>query len=195
MKILRALMLIASLFAVGLHAAPPPPLPLPEPPKTGGKPLMQALAERRSVRAFTPRVPDAAVLSELLWAANGVNRPDGRRTAPSARNRQNIEVYLCTAKGVYRYDAPSHSLQGVSDADVRFGEAPVCVVLVSNPAPNELWTAMGAGAVSQNISLYCASAGLGTYPRVTLDHEALTRALALKSDQKIQIGHPVGYPQ
>lgn len=195
MKSLPHSCLLLCLCAAFVFGGEPPALPLPPAQKTGGMPLMQALAQRRSVRAFTARAPDAATLADLLWAADGVNRPDGRRTAPSARNRQNVDVYLCTAQGAYRYDAPTHTLQGITDIDARFGDAPVCVVLVSNPAPNEVWTGMGVGAISQNISLYCASAGLATYPRVTLDREKLARALLLKDGQTIQMGHPVGYPQ
>ena len=92
---------------------------LPAPAKTGGMPLMQALAERKTVRDYKPGELDAATLSEILYAANGVNRPDGKRTIPTALNMQDIEVYVALPGAVYHYDAKENKLVRIDAGDFR----------------------------------------------------------------------------
>jgi nitroreductase len=186
---------------------------LPEPDRTNGKPLMQALNERHSTRALKPDPLPAEVLSNLLWAAWGINRPDsGRRTAPSAVNWQEIDVYLLTADGVSVYDATRHSLKLLTREDVRGGvgrlryiaSAPLNLIYVADltkmtediPDHERLFlSAAGAGHISQNVYLYCASQGLGAVVYHRIDHEGLGKALELRPGQRIILGQSVGYPR
>ena len=108
---IRLAVALAVLAAAGVCAQEPQTVPLPKPQITGGKPLMEALNERMTRREFGPERLPQQVLSNLLWAAFGINRPDGRRTAPSASNMQEIELYAVMADGVYLYDAKAHALQ------------------------------------------------------------------------------------
>ena len=177
----------------------------------GGKPLMQALKERKSMRSFSPRQLPPQVLSDLLWAACGINRPDsGLKTAPTARNYQQIEVYVVMADGVFLYDARANMLMPVVSGDIRAStgkqdfvkDAPVNLVFVADLAkmtgmPSvdmELYAATDTGNVSQNVYLYCASAGLATVVRGWVDREALAKALKLRRDQKVILAQTVGYP-
>ena len=155
---------------------------------------MQALARRASGRGFSSRPLPDQVLSNLLWAANGINRADsGKRTAPSAMNRQDVKIYVCTKDASYLYDHKAHALVPVSDGDARPADAPVCLILVTDTA--EPWAAMDAGIVSQNISLFCSGTGLATYPKGSMDKNALQAALKLKAPQTVMLCHPVGYQQ
>lgn len=131
-------------------------------------------------------------LSDLLYAANGINRPEsGKRTAPSALNRQDIKIYVCLPEGAYLYNAKRHSLELVNKADLRQSEAPVCLVLVSDY--NDRWSGLDAGIVSQNISIFCAGTGLGTYPHTTMDVSELKAGLKLKGQQTPMICNSVGF--
>lgn len=157
-----------------------------------GETVMQALSQRKSTRAFSGNDISLQDLSDLMWAANGVNRPDGRRTAPSAMNRQDVKVYVSTTLGNYLYDHTGHCLVPVSTGDARVAkDAPVVLVLVSDT--DSTWGAIDAGIVSQNISLFCAAVGLGTYPRGTFDKAGLNKELNLKEGQTIMLCHPVGH--
>ena len=184
---------------------------LTEPDKTLNVPLMQALSDRKSQREFDSKPISLETLSTLLWAANGVNRSDGRRTAPSAVNAQDIDIYVCMAKGAYLYDAKQNQLKQVSAEDLRpqvAGRqpmaAPVFLVLVGDVSryPQglaqqrqlvESFSAMDAGYVSQNICLYCAAAKLATVPRASMNKEVLQKALKLTDTQVLLLNNPVGY--
>lgn len=173
--------------------------------------LMQALADRASQREFADKVLSLEDLSSLLWAANGVNREDGKRTAPSAVNAQDIDIYVCLASGAYFYDAKGNQLQRITTEDLRTAvsgqqpmEAPVFLVMVADLSryPEKVaenreavtsLAAMDAGYVSQNIGLYCAAAKLATVPRATMDKEALAKALNLTDKQILLLNNPVGY--
>ena len=149
-------------------------------------------------------------LSDLLWAACGVNRPDGRRTAPTAVNWQEIDVYVAMADGLYLFDARAHTLRLVKKEDVRaltgmqsfVREAPVNLIYVADlarmgrasQADKEFYSATDTGFVSQNVYLYCASEGLATVVRGMVDREALSRAMGLRPDQRIVLAQTVGYP-
>jgi SagB-type dehydrogenase family enzyme len=177
----------------------------------GGKPLMQALKERATARAFSPeKLPDQ-VLSNLLWAAFGVNRPDGRRTAPSASNWQEIDIYVVAANGAFVYEAKTHSLTPVASEDLRVlagtqafaKEAPVTLFFVADYARmgtatqerKDFLAPADTGYISQNVYLFCASEGLATGVRVGIDRPALAKALNLRPDQKIILAQSVGYPK
>ncbi len=182
------------------------------PPDTeGGKPLMQALSERKSSREFRPDELPPQVLSNLLWAANGVNRPDGRRTSPSAKNTQEIEIYVAKKEALYLYDAKEHALTVVIPEDIRsrigrqvfVQDAPVGLIFVSNTGKfrggseedASFYSATDTGYVSQNVYLFCASEGLSTVVLGTIDRDQLAKTMKLQPRQRIILTQPVGYPK
>jgi len=184
---------------------------LPPPETAGGMPLMQALKARHSTRAFGSKPLPPQVLSNLLWAANGVNRPDsGHRTAPSAHDWREIDVYVTTADGAYRYDPPTHTLKRVAAGDIRHvtgvqdyvATAPLNLVYVADldrmsdasAEDKAFYSATDAGFIAQNVYLYCASAGLAVVVRGLVDRDALGAALGLKKHQRIILSQSVGYP-
>jgi len=182
-----------------------------EPDKTLDASLMQALTDRASQREFADKQLSLEDLSSLLWAANGVNREDGKRTAPSAVNAQDVDIYVSMASGAYLYDAKQSQLTRITTEDLRSAvcgkqpmEAPVFLVMVADISryPEglasqrplvESFAAMDAGYVSQNICLYCSAAKLATVPRASMDKEALTKSLNLKDTQIPLLNNPVGY--
>lgn len=184
---------------------------LPKPDTTGGKPLMQALKERRTSRSFSEKELPDQVLSNLLWAAFGINRPDGHRTAPSARNWQEIDVYVTTTAGLYLYEARPHSLRLLLPDDLRaaagmqdfVGTAPINLVYVADldkvgarsSDDRDLFVGADCGFIAQNVYLYCASEGLSTVVRGMVDREKLAKAMKLRSSQKILLAQTVGYPR
>ncbi|MDR2681419.1 MAG: SagB/ThcOx family dehydrogenase [Tannerella sp.] len=182
------------------------------PDKSRGSAVMKALSERHSEREYDAKDISLQDLSDLLWAANGVNRSNGNRTAPSAMNRQEIDVYVVRKDGTYLYDAGSNTLNPLSTGDYRNAvaggqdfvtTAPLSIVLVANleklgDPSNEntrLIAAMDAGIVCQNINVFCSAAGLSTVPRATMDKEELTKAFKLTDKQYIMLNNPVGYPK
>jgi SagB-type dehydrogenase family enzyme len=188
------------------------PIELPPPDTSGGRPLMQCLAERQSIRAYEPKPLSDQVLSNLLWAAWGINRPDsGKHTAPSASNRQEIEVYVTTERGVYLYEAKGHTLQPVMEGDLRadtgsqayVAEAPINLVYVADTARMRMpkqeyvsfYAAADTGFIAQNVYLFCASEGLGSCVRGLVDREALAKKLGLRPEQQVVLAHSVGYPK
>jgi nitroreductase len=205
---LFALLLLPAALATAQELKP---VTLPAPQTTGGKPLMQALKERKTGRAFAAQPLPPQVLSNLLWAAWGINREDGRRTAPSASNRQEIKVYVVTADGAWVYDAKGNTLQPAAAGDHRkltgtnpfVATAPLNLVFVADLAKmgtaaetNKLAMAnANTGFISQNVYLFCASEGLATVVRAGVNREALTKALSLRPDQRITLAQTVGYPQ
>jgi SagB-type dehydrogenase family enzyme len=171
---------------------------------------MESLSKRASVREYKDSMLSRQDLSDLLWAANGINRPDKNgRTAPSAINAQDIDIYVIIMEGVYLYKAEKHSLNPVQIGDFRkqIGKqsyvetAPVNLILVSDISrfnrgdenQKTMWAAFDAGIVSENISLFCASAGLATVVRAMIEIEKMQSALKLSNTQKIMLNHPVGY--
>jgi len=184
---------------------------LPEPRKDGGRPLMQVLNERHSQREFSSEKLPLPVLSNLLWAGFGVNRPDGRRTAPSARNWQDIDIYVAMADGLYLYDSKANALKQVLTEDLRgatgsqpfVAEAPVDLVYVSDAAKTGnasaedrlLYGGAHTGFISQNVYLYCASEGLATVVRGLVDRAGLAKRMQLRPDQRITLAQTVGYPK
>lgn len=184
---------------------------LPQPNLNRAGSVMKALSERHSTREFAAKALSLADLSDLLWAANGINRKDsGKRTAPSALNKQDVDVYVVLPEGSYLYDAKSHALNLVAEGDYRDAvaggqafvkSAPVSLVLISDlsrfgDAKNERTRLMGAvdaGIVSQNISIFCSAAKLATVPRASMDLEQLKKVLKLKDTQIPMMNHPVGY--
>jgi nitroreductase len=197
------------LLPVGLITAQElKPVALPTPQTSGGKPLMQVLKERKSVRDFGPEALSRQTISNLLWAAWGVNREDGRRTAPSASNRQEIDVYVVMADGAYLYDAQANALKPVAPADLRklagtqdyVAGAPLNLIYVADTAKlggddaAKLATANAdTGFIAQNVYLFCASEGLGTVVRASVNRDDLGKALNLRATERITLAQSVGY--
>ena len=183
------------------------------PNKDKGVSIMKSLAQRQSHRKCADKELSTADLSDLLWAANGINRPDdNKRTAPSALNRQDIDVYVISKTGAYKYIAAENRLQLITEGDHRDAVAsgqdfvnqfPVSLVLVSElsklgDAKNErtrMTAAMDAGYVSQNICLFCAGNGLVTVPRATMNSTELKKILKLGDTALPLLNNPVGYPK
>lgn len=206
MNLKRALSLFCLALALGLAAqafipalAPaensPKSTALPAPEKTGGKPLLQALAERCSTRSFTEAAVSRQDLSNLLWAAWGINREDGRHTAPTAKNKQEVAVYVALPDGVWLYNPAKNTLEQhlVKDIRAELSVAAPLVLLYAAPADDPA-AGFHIGSLYQNAALYCASAGLGNVVKVTGAAEA-DAALALKNGYKVMIVQPVGHPK
>ena len=187
-------------------------VPLPAPQMDGGRPLMLVLKGRRSSREFRPDPLPPQVLSNLLWAAAGVNRIEtGGRTAPTASNSQDLEIYLAMADGVFVYEPKPHQLRQVLADDIRAltgrqafaKDVPINLIYVSDltrmtraaPEDREFYAAAHTGYVSQNVYLYCASEGLATVVRASFDRAGLAKALNLGKEQKITLAQSVGYPK
>jgi nitroreductase len=189
------------------------PMKLPQPQVEKGMPLMQTLHARKSTREFSAKKLPAHVLSDLLWAAFGVNRPEtGGRSAPSTHNWQDIDIYVATADGLSLFDAKSHALKMILAKDIRaltgtqdfVSSAPVNLIYVSDftrmdsdtsQEDRKTAAAIDTGFIGENVYLYCASAGLATVVRGSIDKEALAKAMTLKSTQWIVATQSVGYPR
>ncbi|HSV88870.1 MAG TPA: SagB/ThcOx family dehydrogenase, partial [Bacteroidales bacterium] len=182
-----------------------------EPDLNRGLNIMQAFKNRASATAFSPEPLSIRDLSDVVWAANGINRPDGRRTAPSARNSQDIDIYVIKESGAFIYNHHTHTLEPIASGDhrglvvgrqVSMANAPVMLVLVSDisrfPSGDETqrlrFGAMDAGIVSQNIAIACAGLGLATRPRASMDVVGLQNLLKLNENQRLMLNHPIGHP-
>ena len=188
------------------------PIKLPPPQTDGGKPLMQALKNRRSLREFGAKELDLQVISDLLWAADGINRPDsGGRTSPTAKNMQEIDIYVAKSDGLYLYNAKANTLELVLALDIRAAtgnqpfvkSAPANLVFVADlskmpgltPDMVDFYAATDTGFVSENVYLFCASAGLATVVRGWVDKPTLAKAMKLRNDQKVILAQTVGWPK
>jgi len=186
-------------------------IPLPPPAKHGGLPLMDALAKRHSSREFASTPLPLPLLSDLLWAAYGMNRAGGGRTVPSALNAQEIDVYVALPAGAYLYDAAAHQLHLVAASDLRrvtgyqdfVDEAPLDLVYVADHArmgmvpvaQRESYASTAAGAIAQNVYLFAACNDLATVIRAWIDRAAIADALGLTHDQQVLLSQTVGYPK
>ncbi len=186
-----------------------PKISLPAPDKSGGMPLMEAIARRRSMWEFSRKELPLPLLANLLWAANGINRPDGGRTAPSAMNTQEIDIYVALASGAYLYDTKANELQLVAGNDVRrvtgyqdfVDEAPLDLVYVADHgrmklvpvSSRESFASSAAGAIAQNVYLFAAGNGLATVIRAWIDREAIANALGLPHDHQVLLSQTVGF--
>jgi nitroreductase len=199
---------VMSLCPLSSYAADP--IPLPSPQMEGGKPLMQVLKERMSNRTFGDEKLPMQTLSNLLWAAFGVNRPDGRRTAPSAKNWQEIDIYVAAPDGLFLWDAQKNTLNPILTKDLRamtggqayVKDAAINLVYVADYSKvdgggmdQNILVGADTGFISENVYLYCASDGLATVVRANIDREALAKEMKLKPAQKIILAQSVGYPK
>jgi len=183
-----------------------------QPDTSRGHTVMQALQLRASTTAFSSEPLSLQDLSDIIWAANGINRPEeGKRTAPSARNSQDIDVFVIKEDGAFFYNPSDHSIELIAAGDhrgmvtgrqVNMANAPVMLVLVtdisrfsgSDEALKMRWGAMDAGIVSQNIAVACAGLGMVTRPRASMDMAGLRELLKLTEAQHLMLNNPVGYP-
>lgn len=204
-----ALLLPGLIFAAG--AAELKTIQFPTVPASGGKSVIEALHQRQTIREIKQEPLPEAVLGNLLWAAFGINRPQiDHRTAPSAMNSQEIDVYVARADGVYVYDAKPHQLKPIAPGDLRgktsgqaFGtNAPVTLILVADlsrlakarPETRLIYANFDAGCISQNIYVFCAATGLATVVH-DLDRGPLIDALQLRPEQRIIMAQAVGWPE
>jgi len=180
-----------------------------------GLPVMEALSQRRTVREIKNDELSLEHLSEVLWSANGVNREDGKRTAPSACDKKMTEIYAVLPNGIYQYAAPKHELIPVAEGDFRklagvheFAfSAPLNMIFVADldkmekmprqePEENKiLYAHVEAGHQAENVHLYCASEGLGATVRIIIPREELSKAMNLKPRQIIILAQTIGYPK
>lgn len=211
--VLICFFLAASNFTIVkyVHADEPKPIKLSAPQLGKGKSLMQALNERRSTRAFSSKELPHEVLSNLLWAAFGINRPDlGKRTAPSAMNFQEIEIYVAMKKGLYLYNPAESVLEPIIAKDIRefvgkqeFTQAaPVNLIYVADFSKMKgedeskvFYSAIDTGFISQNVYLFCASEGLATVVIGWVEKDKLADMMDLTENKKIIVAQPVGYPK
>jgi nitroreductase len=186
------------------------PRDLPPPRSTGGQPLTEALKLRRSTREYSDRPLPAQVLSDLLWAAFGVNRPSGDRTAPYWRHVMVMDIYVAMADGVWLYEPKAHTLLPHLKDDIRaqtglqdfVATAPLNLVYVAHgermtdisSEERRLYASVDTGFIGQNVYLFCASEGLGTVFRGAVDYQKLARALQLPDQQFVTFAQTVGYP-
>ena len=196
-------------FISSVLAQEPKSIKLPEPKLGQAVTLAQALKDRKTMREYGPGNLTEQTLSNLLWAAWGINRPEsGRRTAPSALNRQEMDVYVTTSEGTYLYDAKENSLIAVASGDIRamtgkqsyFKDAAINLVYVADFARMDagddshrtMVAALDTGFIAQNVYLYCAAEGLATVFRISIDKPKLAELLKLRPDQRIMGAHTVG---
>jgi SagB-type dehydrogenase family enzyme len=207
--LIRFILLLPLLVSISI-AQETKDISLPAPVKTGGKPLMDALNLRSSARDYSNKMLTNQEISDLLWAANGINRPEsGKKTAPTAMNWQDLEVYVCLPEGIYLYMPKENILKMIKEGNFMkdcgkqnfVDDAPINLIFVSDLGKmkivkNEdklLYAGIHAGAVSQNVYLYCASVGLNTVTRRYMDIEKLSKIMELPADQVIVLSQTVGY--
>jgi SagB-type dehydrogenase family enzyme len=211
MKTLRSIILVLLLSPALSLAQGLKPIALPAPQTDGGMPLMQALKNRHSTREFSSQKLPPQVLSNLLWAAFGINRSDGKRTAPSAMNWQETDIYVAAADGLYVYDPKGNKLDPVVAQDLRDAtgrqpfvkDAPISLVYVADLAKvtggsaedKILYTGADAGFIAQNAYLFCASEGLNVVVRGGIPRDTLAAAMKLRPNQKIMLAQTIGYPK
>lgn len=186
--------LILSVMTIGMTVAAEP-IKLNAPSKKRGSTLQEALWNRKTVREWSSKELSKQDLSDLLWASVGQNRPDGKRTAPTAMNRQEVKVYVLTDEAAYLYDAKTHMLQPLTDGDYRMGcrgnQAPVDLVVVVDEEWR--WSGVDSGYVAQNIYLFCAANGMGTVSCGMGEDANLRKVLKLDEKQAFVLHNPVGY--
>jgi SagB-type dehydrogenase family enzyme len=200
------------LSSISIYGQEPKRIQLPAPQFDTTKSLYQALKDRKSSRSFSTEKLPMQTLSNLLWAGFGINRPEtGGRTAPSARNWQEFDIYVAIAEGLFLYDAKANSLNPILAQDVRQNtgsqpfvkEAPVNLIFVGDSAragkgsaeAKGLVMSTDAGFISQNVYLYCASAGLATVVRGSVEKKALAELMKLRPEQAIFLAQTVGFPK
>jgi SagB-type dehydrogenase family enzyme len=210
-RVIASLLVLGILLPAAILSHEDKDIKLPAPETEGGRPLMQVLKDRSTSREYSTSDLEPQVLSNLLWAAFGINREEsGKRTAPSAMNWQEIDIYVATAGGLYLFDAEAHALKFVLPGDIRAATgkqdfvavAPVNLVYVADytkmgnasDSVKEIYSAADTGFIAQNVYLFCASEGLATVVRGYVDKEELAKVMRLSENQRIVFSQTVGYP-
>lgn len=187
------------------------PIQLPKPRTADGNVLLKLLEKRGSSREFAPQPLPVEVLANLLWAAFGISRQDGKRTAPTARNRQDIDIYVAAPDGLYLFDAKTSQLKPILAEDIRgltgtqpfVKDASVNLVYVADISKmgaatdddKAFYAGAHTGFISENVYLFCAAEGLATVVRAMIDKPALAKAMKLRPDQRITLAQSIGYPK
>ena len=173
------------------------PQQLPAPIISGGKPLMETLATRKTDRIFSAKEIDNQTLSEILWSAWGISH-DEKRTIPTSMNKQNLKVYVLKSDGVWLYNAHKNTLEAISNKDMRnlfatqdfVKTAPITLLYTGTDTKN---SPLHAGSAYQNVGLYCVSKGLNNVVRGYFDHEQIEKALKLAQEEKAIISQTIGW--
>jgi len=210
MKIRVVLLLAGLLSLLNVKAQVIETLTLPPAQKTGGMPLMEAFQLRKSQRSFSSKELTTQQISNLLWSAYGINRPDGFRTVPAAKNWYEYDIYVLKADGWFLYEVRKHTLLKMGNEDLRiYGgtqdfvkTAPVILVYVADfdrmtgttDDLKKFFSAVDLGYISQNVYLWCASEGLATIILGQVDKPKVHEVLKLKSNQQVILSQPVAYP-
>jgi len=200
----------AILLAVSALCLSAADIPLPAANEFSDVSLKKALALRKSGREYAGKELPLPMLSALLWSADGINRADGKRTAPTGLNVQDIDIYVILSSGVYLYDAKENLLKEIQQGDFREAAgkqpfvqtAPVNLVYVQNldkamkgdETTKARHGGIHTGAIMQNVYLFCAANGLACVARDYVDRPVLIRTLRLKESQRIMLAHTVGFP-
>lgn len=210
MRLLSAAILAVSVVVGPAYAQQTVKLPAPR--MEGGMPLMEAISKRQSKRAFADKALSNETLSNLLWAAFGINRPDGsERTAPSWRGSKETDIYVATAEAVRIYDPATHTLRHVMDGDIRAdtgrqpyaATAPLVLIYVADrtrmaeaPAQDQtMYAHVNSAFISQNVYLFAASEGLATVVLGNVEKKELAEKMKLRGNQILTFTQPVGYPK
>lgn len=171
---------------------------LPKPIMTDSMPLMEALQNRKSTMKFSKEEIPLQTISEILWAANGQNRPDGKRTTPSALNTNNINIFVALKDGLYRYDAKLHELEAFSREDIRpvMGtKAPLILLYIADLSKqSKFLSSVDCGFIGQNVYLYSAANNLNTIFLYGVNASALNYQLDLGLGQEVLFAQLIGYP-
>lgn len=184
---------------------------LPDPQRSGGMPLFEALDRRQTIRDYKDQEIDMQTLSNLLWAAYGINRPDGKQTVPAARNWKKFDIYVVMADGWYMYELDNHSLIKKGSDDMRefagrqdfVHTAPLTLIFVADydrmpdaeDSIRDFYSATDVGFISQNVYLFCASEGLGTCVIGQVDREKMREMFKLRPRQQVILSQSIGYPK
>ena len=211
-RFLQSLTLAGAALAVDGPRAWADVVKLPSAVPQGGLPVMEALAKRQSIRAFSDRALPQQTLANILWAAFGINRPaSGDHTAPSWRGSKETDVYVATAEGVWLFEPKTNELRSVMTADIRdktssmvfAATAPVVLIYVADtarmapasPEEHRLYAHVDAAMIGQNVYLYAAATGLGTVILGSVDRAALAKTLNLAAGKIVTFSQPIGFPQ
>ena len=203
--------ILLSTISLSVFSQKPFDIELPSPIKTGGKPFMETLNDRQTLREFSDLEFSNQKVSDMLWAAYGINRPDqNKRTAPSARNVQEFEIYVILKGGIYVYDAVNNILIGIAEGDHRaeigrqdfVATAPMILVFVADfskysenmdEQTKNIYAGIDCGYISQNVYLYAASEGLATVVLGSIHKDKIKNLLLLSDSKKAILAQPIGY--
>ena len=199
---MKKVMFLSAAFGLMGSMASAETIELPAPQINEDATLYQALMARHSVREYQQRPISRQMLSNILWVAYGVNRHDGRRTIPTAKNEKDLSIYITDDQGVFLYNAEQNNLEMISNQSLLglfegqnyMENVPVVLIYVGSK-DDKNWAVMHAGAAYQNVELYAATNNLGCVVRDLFDHQAVAEALGLPENQRVIVSQAIGYEQ